>query len=85
MLSLLMSMESVATLFLQQKQHKMKLFNHGKNDMKKLAESFSKILNFEIKDLYRTISAIKDRKKDNSIFIKQMMDTFQQIINESSR
>lgn len=65
--------------------HKMKLFNHGKNDMKKLAEAFSKILNFEIKDLYRTISAIKDRKKDNSIFIKQMMDTFQQIVNESSR
>jgi hypothetical protein len=27
--------------------HKMKLFNHGKNDMKKLAEAFSKILNFE--------------------------------------
>lgn len=65
--------------------HKMKMFNHGKNDMKKLAEAFSKILNFEIKDLYRTISAIKDRKKDNSIFLKQMMDTFQQIINESSR
>lgn len=65
--------------------HKMKMFNHGKNDMKKLAEAFSKILNFEIKDLYRTISAIKDRKKDNSIFLKQMMDTFQQIVNESSR
>lgn len=65
--------------------HKMKMFNHGKNDMKKLADAFSKILNFEIKDLYRTISAIKDRKKDNSIFVKQMMDTFQQIIHESSR
>jgi hypothetical protein len=65
--------------------HKMKLFNHGKNDMKTLAEAFSKILNFEIKDLYRTISAIKDRKKDNSVFLRQMIDTFQQIMNESSR
>jgi hypothetical protein len=65
--------------------HRTSVFNNGENDFKRFALIFSQMVNFEIKDVYRTVSAIKDRKKEKKSFLNRMLSAFQEMISDAHK
>lgn len=65
--------------------HRTNVFNNGENEFKRFVITFSKIVNFEIKDVYRTVSAIKDRKKENKSFLSRMIFVFQEMLSDAHK
>lgn len=65
--------------------HRTNVFNNGENEFKHFALAFSRIVNFEIKDVFRTVSAIKDRKKENKSFLNRMLNAFQEMITDAHK
>ncbi len=65
--------------------HRTNVFNNGENEFKRFVITFSKIVNFEVKDVYRTVSAIKDRKKENKSFLSRMIFVFQEMLSDAHK
>ncbi len=65
--------------------HRTSVFNNGQNDFKRFAMSFSQMVNFDMKDVYRTVSAIKDRKKEKKSFINRMMNALNEMISDAHK
>jgi len=62
--------------------HIMKVFDNGKTDIIKLANAFSVIMDMDLKDIYRTFNAIKERKKITSRFLTELLANFNSRIKE---
>jgi hypothetical protein len=65
--------------------HRTSVFNNGENDFKRFVLAFSQIVNFEIKDVYRTVSAIKNRKNENKSLLSRMLVAFQEMIIDAHK
>lgn len=62
--------------------HIMGVFDNGKHDIITLAKVFSEVMDFDLKDIYRTFNAIKQRKKISSKFLTELLEKFNTKINE---
>jgi hypothetical protein len=65
--------------------HRTSVFNNGENDFKRFVLAFSQIVNFEVKDVYRTVSAIKNRKNENKSLLSRMLVAFQEMIIDAHK
>ena len=65
--------------------HRTSVFNNGRNDFKRFALSFSQMVNFDMKDVYRTVSAIKDRKNEKKSFMNRMINALNEMINDAHK
>jgi len=65
--------------------HRTSVFNNGENDFKRFVLAFSQIVNFEVKDVYRTVSAIKNRKNENKSLLSRMLVAFHEMIIDAHK
>jgi hypothetical protein len=57
-------------------------FNHGKADIKTIADNIERTFNVKLGNLYRTFQEIRIRKKGQTFFLDQLVKSLQELITE---